>query len=86
MALPIYCQVSFFPSISLTGTAGFQNTSLNLLTLPETIWSVGPSMSLPLFEGGLLRAKLRAAKAAFDESSEHYRATVLDRAAAIKNY
>jgi NodT family efflux transporter outer membrane factor (OMF) lipoprotein len=70
-------KAAFFPTISLTGTAGFQNTSLNLLNYPESIWSIGPNMSLPIFEGGLLRAKLRAAKAAFEESSDDYRATVL---------
>ena len=70
-------RAAFFPTISLTGTAGYQGTNIDLLQLPNHYWSIGPGMSLPLFEGGLLRAKLQAARAAFEEASGDYRATVL---------
>ncbi len=70
-------RAAFFPSISLSGTAGYQGTNINLVRLPNQYWSIGPSMSLPLFQGGLLRAQLRAARASFDEAAGDYRATVL---------
>jgi NodT family efflux transporter outer membrane factor (OMF) lipoprotein len=70
-------RAAFFPTISLTGTAGYQGTNIDLLQLPNHYWSIGPGISLPLFEGGLLRARLRGARAAFEEASGEYRATVL---------
>jgi NodT family efflux transporter outer membrane factor (OMF) lipoprotein len=70
-------RAAFFPTISLTGTAGYQGTNIDLLQLPNHYWSIGPGVSLPLFEGGLLRAKLQAARAGFEEASGDYRATVL---------
>jgi NodT family efflux transporter outer membrane factor (OMF) lipoprotein len=71
-------KAAFYPSLSIGGTAGFQNTSLNLLNLPQTFWSVGPGVALPLIDGGLRRAELRAARAAFEKSTNDYRATVLN--------
>jgi NodT family efflux transporter outer membrane factor (OMF) lipoprotein len=70
-------RAAFFPIISLTGSAGYQATNLNLLQMPNEEWSIGPGMSLPLFEGGLLRARLQESKAAFDEAANNYRGTVL---------
>jgi NodT family efflux transporter outer membrane factor (OMF) lipoprotein len=69
---------AFYPSFSLNLTAGLQNTGINLLGLPLSFWSLGPSVSAPIFEGGLLRAELAGAKAAFDSASAAYRATVLN--------
>lgn len=71
-------KTAFYPSIAIGAGAGFQDLSLNLLHLPDSFWSVGPSMTLPLFEGGLRRAALREARAASDEAAQDYQATVLD--------
>ena len=44
---------------------------------PNRFWSVGPSISLPLFTGGLNRANLATARAVYDETVADYRQTVL---------
>src|SRR5208337_5326853 len=41
------------------------------------IWSFGPTVSLPLFEGGRNRAGVQSARATYDEAVQQYRSQVL---------
>jgi len=70
-------RTAFFPSLTLNGMAGGQDTGLNLLSLPNSLWSVGPTVYLPLFDAGLRRAELAAAEAAYLQTVAHYRSVVL---------
>jgi outer membrane protein, multidrug efflux system len=57
-------RAAFFPSISLTGNAGFASSSLDDLFDDDGFgWSFGPSISLPLFDGGARRGNLTVAQA-----------------------
>jgi multidrug efflux system outer membrane protein len=57
-------RAAFFPSISLTGTTGTASASLVGLFAPATmVWQFGPTVTLPIFTGGLNRANLAYAKA-----------------------
>ena len=69
---------AFYPNITIAAIGGTQNTNLNLLSLPDSFWSLGPAISLPIFNGGLLSAQLAGTKAKFDAAAANYRATVLD--------
>jgi outer membrane protein, multidrug efflux system len=71
-------KAALFPTLRLNGLAGFESVSAaTLFDWPSRFWSVGPSLTLPLFEGGALRAGLRLAKAAYEETVANYRQTVL---------
>jgi multidrug efflux system outer membrane protein len=71
-------KADFFPSVKLTGSAGFQSADIKtVLDWSNCAWSIGPSISMPLFKGGQLRANLRKAKARYDELEATYRNKVL---------
>jgi multidrug efflux system outer membrane protein len=57
-------EAAFFPSIQLQGLGGFESINASsLFNWSSRLWAVGPSLTLPLFQGGRLRAGLRLAKA-----------------------
>jgi multidrug efflux system outer membrane protein len=71
-------KAAYFPTLQLHGIGGFESLSAGtLFAWPSRFWSLGPSLTMPLFEGGALRAGLRLAKAAYEETVANYRQTVL---------
>jgi multidrug efflux system outer membrane protein len=69
---------AFYPRVQLYGAAGFESISAStLFDWPSRMWSFGPSINFPIFEGGQLRARLREARASYDEVVARYRQTVL---------
>jgi NodT family efflux transporter outer membrane factor (OMF) lipoprotein len=71
-------EADFFPAVRLTGSAGFQSSDIkDVLDWRNHVWSIGPSVSLPIFKGGQLRASLGKAKARYDELEATYRNKVL---------
>jgi multidrug efflux system outer membrane protein len=71
-------KAAFYPRVVLNGAAGVESVGIgSLFDWSSRLWSFGPTVSFPLFEGGVLRADLRQAKAAYDEVVARYRQTVL---------
>jgi outer membrane protein, multidrug efflux system len=71
-------EAAFFPTVQLNGLAGLESINAgSLFNASSGIWAVGPSLHLPIFEGGRLRAGLRLAQATYDEMVANYRQTVL---------
>ncbi len=57
-------RANFFPTISLTASAGVGSDSLSsLFSHGMKVWSFAPSITLPLFTGGSNMAQLRYAEA-----------------------
>jgi len=71
-------RAAFFPSLTLTGSAGYESTALSqLFETPNRFWSVGPSLAQVLFDGGARRAAVAQARALNDSQIANYRQTVL---------
>jgi NodT family efflux transporter outer membrane factor (OMF) lipoprotein len=69
---------AYYPTITLNGTFGFQNTSFtDWFTWPSHYWSVGPQLAETIFDGGLRRATVIQFQAQYDQSVANYRQTVL---------
>jgi multidrug efflux system outer membrane protein len=60
-----------FPLITLTGSAGSASAELSKL-LERGTWSFGPSLSLPIFDGGASRANAQAAEVDRDIALAQY--------------
>jgi multidrug efflux system outer membrane protein len=69
---------NFYPTFRLTGAAGFESFDVpHALDWQQRAWSIGPSVSAPIFEGGRLKASLAQARARYDELAATYRGAVL---------
>jgi AcrB/AcrD/AcrF family/Outer membrane efflux protein len=70
-------RAEFFPRISLTGLFGQQSLALSdLFTGPAKIWSIGPTVTLPIFTSGRNYSNLQATKALQEQTLVLYQFTV----------
>ena len=70
---------NFYPDVSLTGNLGVRALDISYITRwASHYYSAGPSISLPIFQGGQLTANLRLARAQAAEAALRYRGTVLN--------
>jgi len=71
-------RTAFYPHVTLSGSGGWQSTSVgSLLNAPSLFWSIGADALEPIVQGGRNRANLAAARAAYDQSVANYRQSVL---------
>jgi NodT family efflux transporter outer membrane factor (OMF) lipoprotein len=72
-------RAAFFPDVNLTAFIGYQSLFLSKLTAGGSdVGSVGPAVSLPIFNGGRLRAGYRGAEADRDAAVASYDAAVTE--------
>jgi NodT family efflux transporter outer membrane factor (OMF) lipoprotein len=71
-------EAAYYPTVTLSASGGLQSASLaDWFTWPSRLWSVGPSVSETVFDGGLRHAQTDFARAGWDASVASYRDTVL---------
>jgi multidrug efflux system outer membrane protein len=69
---------NFYPRFTLTGAAGFESADLTtLFDWRSRTASIIPSISLPIFQGGRLRANLDATKARYQQALAAYMNQIL---------
>ncbi len=71
-------RAAYFPTLTLTGSAGYQGANLGkLIGIANPYWSVGPALAATLFDAGLRRAQNAQALANYEAAVATYRQTVL---------
>jgi NodT family efflux transporter outer membrane factor (OMF) lipoprotein len=69
---------AYYPNLSLSAAGGFSQSPLaGLLHAANHVWSLGANATENVFQGGLTRAQVAAAKATYEASVANYRGTVL---------
>jgi multidrug efflux system outer membrane protein len=72
-------KAALFPSISLTGTAGYESFALNnLFSHAQRAWNGAASLTQPVFAGGALRSQKRLAEAQKEEMLLTYQQTIMN--------
>jgi NodT family efflux transporter outer membrane factor (OMF) lipoprotein len=80
-------EAAYYPTLNLTGTAGFQSSVLSkLFAVPAFFWSLGASASEAIFEGGLRHATVVQYTANYRADVAAYRETVLTAFQQVEDY
>ena len=71
-------RAAYFPTITLTGSVGYESTSTaNLFSGPAFMWSLGGAAAQTIFDAGSRFAVTEQAKARYQGVAANYRQTVL---------
>lgn len=74
-----------FPSLSLTGAAGYQSSDLGRLLDPTSqIFSIAAGLTAPIFAGGRLQGQERLQRARLEELAATYQKTVVQAFADVE--
>jgi NodT family efflux transporter outer membrane factor (OMF) lipoprotein len=69
---------AYYPALTLSATGGVESSAIkNLLDWPSRFWSVGPSISETVYDGGLRRATVNQYIATYNANVAAYRQSVL---------
>jgi len=70
-------RAAFYPNVNLVAFVGVQSLGVDMLSRSgSSIGSVGPALSLPIFDGGRLRAQLRGVNADYALAVANYDGTL----------
>lgn len=77
----------YFPDLTLSASGGVDGSTFShLFSLPNRVWSLGPSLSGTLLDFGATSAKVDQARAAYDADVASYRQTVLAGFQQVEDY
>ena len=80
-------QAAFYPSVSLTGGAGLEGSSLKMLfSLPGLFWSLGASATQILFDAGLRKATVEQFTAQYNAEVAVYKQAILTAFQQVEDY
>jgi NodT family efflux transporter outer membrane factor (OMF) lipoprotein len=69
----------YFPDLSLSGSDGFAASTLSrFFSAANNSWSIGANVAQTVFDAGATTARVRAARAVYDQNVATYRQTVLN--------
>ena len=69
---------AFFPDLTLSASAGYRGSALaNLVSAPNLLWSLGPSLAVAVLDGGQRKLASAQARATAEQLTASYRQTVL---------
>jgi len=72
-------EAAYFPTLSLTGSAGFAGSQLhNLISAPNRFWALGASLADTLLDFGARAAQVESARGQYEEQVANYRQAVLN--------
>lgn len=79
-------KAGFYPSFTLSGSGGIESIGAeDFLTWKNKAGSIGPQITLPIFQGGRLRGNLKAAKSRYEESVAAYKQAILTALQEVEN-
>lgn len=79
-------QANFFPRLTIGAEAGYASyDAANFFESSAGFFAFGPQLSLPLFQGGRLRADRSRAESAYVEAVENYKQTVIQAFADVED-
>jgi NodT family efflux transporter outer membrane factor (OMF) lipoprotein len=78
---------AYYPALTLSATGGVESSAIkNLLSWPSRFWSVGPSVSETVYDGGLRRATVNQYIATYNADLAAYRQSVLTAFQQVEDY
>lgn len=78
---------AYFPNVTLSAAGGIESSSFkNWFSWPSRFWSIGPSISQTIFNGGLYRAEINQYVATYNADLAAYRQTVLVAFEQVEDY